>query len=46
VGDAVMLRYLVMTGETGRLMTDSAQAELVHHVVTMGSNLQKKKKVT
>ncbi len=44
-----MLRYLVTTGETDRLMTDSAQAELVYDVVTMaGSGLKPalKKKVT
>jgi hypothetical protein len=38
-----------MTGETDRLMTDSAQAELVYHVVTMaGSGLKsaQKKRVT
>ncbi len=34
-----------MTGETGRLMTDSAQAEIVHHVVTMTSNLHKRKRL-
>jgi hypothetical protein len=34
-----------MTGETGRLMTDSAQAELVYQVVTMTSNLQKRKRL-
>jgi hypothetical protein len=32
-----------MTGETDRLMTDTAQAELVCHVVTMASNLHKRK---
>jgi hypothetical protein len=40
-----MLRYLVMTGETDSLMTDSAQAELVYHVVTMASNLHKRNKL-
>jgi hypothetical protein len=33
-----------MTGETDRLMTDSAQAELVYHVVTMASNLHERKR--
>jgi hypothetical protein len=40
-----MLRYLVMTGETDRLMKDSAQAELVYHVVTIASNLHKRKRL-
>ncbi len=37
----MMLRYLVMAGESDRLMTDSGQAELAYFEVTMaGSGLK------